>query len=41
MSPFILGCIGVTALVVIIFLRIPIGMSMLAVGAVDSGSYPA
>lgn len=33
MSPVTIGCIGILALIVAIFLRVPIGMAMIAVGA--------
>lgn len=33
MSPVLAGCLGIVVLVIVIFLRVPIGMAMLAVGA--------
>ena len=33
MSPIFIGCIGIVALIAAIFLRVPIGMAMVAVGA--------
>ena len=33
MSPISIGCIGILVLIIAIFLRMPIGMAMLLVGA--------
>ena len=45
MTPFTIGCIGMAALVVAIFLRVPIGMGMIGIGALGfaaiSGLDPA
>ncbi len=45
MTPIAIGCIGIAALITIIFLRVPIGMAMLAVGSLGflaiSGIDPA
>ncbi len=45
MTPFSIGCIGMAALVVAIFLRVPIGMGMIGIGALGfaaiSGLNPA
>ena len=38
MSPVLAGCLGIVVLVIVIFLRVPIGMAMLAVGAAGFAS---
>ena len=45
MTPFMTGCLGMAMLVTAIFLRIPIGMGMIGIGALGfaaiSGTEPA